>query len=66
LENTKLGATAIIANPEVKDLNHGDYHLTSSSPARDKGANGGHYKMDLEGNPIVGTRDIGAYEYQFD
>ena len=66
LENTKLGATAIIANPEVKDLKRGDYHLTSSSPARDKGANGGHYKMDLEGNPIVGTRDIGAYEYQLD
>lgn len=66
LENTELGATAIIANPEVEDLNRGDYHLTSSSPARNNGDNGGHYNMDLDGNPIVGTRDIGAYEYQLD
>lgn len=63
-ENIELGATAIIANPEVVDLEGGDYHLRYSSPARDKGANEGHYDMDLDGNPIVGTRDIGAFEYQ--
>jgi hypothetical protein len=63
-ENIELGATAIIANPEVEDLEGGDYHLTSSSPARDNGADEGHYDMDLDGNPIVGTRDIGAFEYQ--
>ncbi|HDD61884.1 MAG TPA: hypothetical protein ENF22_05080 [Chloroflexi bacterium] len=63
-ENTVLGAKAIIANPEVMDLEGGDYHLTSSSPARDNGTDLGHYHVDLDGNPIVGTRDIGAYEYQ--
>ena len=63
-ENIELGAIANIANPEVEDLEGGDYHLTSSSPARDNGADEGHYDMDLDGNPIVGTRDIGAFEYQ--
>ena len=63
-ENIKLGASAIIADPKVRDLEGGDYHLTSSSPARDKGTEDGHYDIDLDGNPIVGNRDIGAYEYQ--
>ncbi len=63
-ENIELGAKAIIANPEVEDLEGGDYHLTSSSPARDNGADEGHYDMDLDGNSIVGTRDLGAFEYQ--
>lgn len=63
LENIELGTTAIIANPELRDLVCGDYHLTSSSPARDKGTDVGHYDFDLDGNPIVGTRDIGAYEF---
>ncbi len=65
-ENIELGATAIIANPEVVDLEGGDYHLTSSSPARDNGADEGHYDMDLDGNPLVGIRDIGAFEYQLE
>ena len=63
-ENTELGATAIIANPKVVNLEAGDYHLTQFSPAINKGAKEGHYDMDLDGNSIVGTRDIGAYEYQ--
>lgn len=65
-ENIELGATAIIANPEVVNLEEGDYHLTHSSPARDQGADEGHYDMDMDGNPIVGSRDIGAFEYQPD
>ncbi|MEP0131857.1 MAG: hypothetical protein ABJJ25_10910 [Eudoraea sp.] len=65
-ENIELEATAIIANPKVVDLEEGDYHLTYLSPARDNGADEGHYDMDLDGNPIVGTRDIGAFEYQLE
>lgn len=64
LENTRLGARAIIANPELEDLDGGNYRLKFSSPARDKGTGEGHYTVDLDGNPIVGIRDIGAYEYQ--
>lgn len=63
-ENTELAATAIIANPNVVNLEAGNYRLTQFSPAIDKGDKEGHYDMDLDGNSIVGTRDIGAYEYQ--
>ena len=63
-ENTKLKSTATIANPKLKKLEDGDYNLTSSSPAIDKATSDGNYKIDLNGNSIVGKRDIGAYEYQ--
>jgi hypothetical protein len=46
------------------NLSEGDYRLTAKSPAIDKGYNQGHYSFDLDGNPIISTRDIGAYEYQ--
>ena len=40
-----------------------DFHLQSNSPAIDKGINVS-LTEDYEGNPIYGTPDIGAYEYQ--
>ncbi len=40
-----------------------DYHLQENSPAIDAGVDVGLTK-DLEGNPIINTPDIGAYEWQ--
>ena len=42
-----------------------DYHLKSTSPAKDAGIDVG-YSEDLEGNPVPSGSavDIGAYEYQ--
>jgi hypothetical protein len=42
----------------------GDYHLTSGAVARDTALGGLGYNDDIEGNPISGTPDRGAYEYQ--
>lgn len=52
-------------NP-VKDplyVGGGNFHLTYLSPAIDSGQSVG-LTGDLLGNPIYGTPDIGAYEYQ--
>ncbi|MDB9794368.1 hypothetical protein OAB81_05900 [Flavobacteriaceae bacterium] len=46
------------------NLFKGDYRLTAKSPAIDNGYDDGHYSIDLDGNPIVSKRDIGAYEFQ--
>ena len=54
----------IIANPLLVNLFKGDYRLTAKSPAIDNGYDDGHYSFDLDGNPIVSKRDIGAYEFQ--
>jgi hypothetical protein len=40
-----------------------DFHLQSTSPAINAGIDVG-LTSDFEGKPIVGTPDIGAYEYQ--
>ena len=40
-----------------------DYHLISTSPSIDAGTSIG-LTADFDGNPIYGTPDIGAYEYQ--
>ena len=63
-ENKENAEGAIIANPLLVNLSEGDYRLTAKSPAIDKGYGEGHYSFDLDGNPIISTRDIGAYEYQ--
>jgi len=63
-ENKENAEGAIIANPLLVNLSEGDYRLTAKSPAIDKGYDEGHYSFDLDGNPIISTRDIGAYEYQ--
>jgi hypothetical protein len=43
--------------------NSSDFHILSTSPAIDAGTNVG-LTNDYAGNPIYGTPDIGAYEYQ--
>jgi len=63
-ENKENAEGAIIANPLLVNLSEGDYRLTSKSPAIDNGYDNGHYSFDLDGNPIISTRDIGAYEFQ--
>jgi hypothetical protein len=63
-ENKENAEGEIIANPLLVNLSEGDYHLTAKSPAINKGHNEGHYSFDLNGNPIISTRDIGAYEFQ--
>ena len=63
-ENKENAEGAIIANPLLVNLSEGDYRLTSKSPAIDNGYDDGHYSFDLDGNPIISTRDIGAYEFQ--
>jgi hypothetical protein len=40
-----------------------DHHLSSNSPAIDAGIDVG-ITEDIDGNPISGSPDIGAYEYQ--
>jgi len=63
-ENKENAEGAIIANPLLVNLSEGDYRLTAKSPAIDNGYDDGHYSFDLDGNPIISTRDIGAYEFQ--
>ena len=63
-ENKEYSKGAIITNPLLVNLFKGDYHLKANSPAIDNGYDDGHYSFDLDGNPIISTRDIGAYEFQ--
>jgi hypothetical protein len=63
-ENKEFSEGAIITNPLLINLFKGDYRLKANSPAIDNGYNEGHYSFDLDGNPIISTRDIGAYEFQ--
>ena len=63
-ENKEFSEGAIITNPLLVDLFKGDYRLKANSPAIDNGYDDGHYSFDLNGNPIISTRDIGAYEFQ--
>lgn len=44
-------------------IDQSDYHLTSSSPAKNAGVDVG-LTTDFEGKPIKGLPDIGAYEFQ--
>jgi len=50
------------ADPLFVDRENLDYHLRAGSPAIDAGLDVG-LDRDLDGNPIVGAPDIGAYEY---
>jgi hypothetical protein len=49
-------------NPQFVDPANGDFHLQTTSPAVNAGIGLG-FTHDIEGNPIVGVPDIGAYEY---
>ena len=54
----------LFADPQFIDLEGGNYHLRSTSPAIGLGYYRGNYSVDLDGKPIDDTRDIGAYQYQ--
>ncbi len=59
-----LGSNEEIIDPGFVDLDGGDYHLTSGSPAINAGTDLG-YTLDIEDNavPNDGAPDIGAFEY---
>jgi parallel beta-helix repeat protein/predicted outer membrane repeat protein len=56
-------------DPLFVDPGHGDYHISASSPARDRGVDAGiHTDLDGESRPHPDTHipDIGADEYHLD
>lgn len=62
------GEGNIDANPKFVDPDNDDYHLQFDSPCIDAGSNGRAMDFvvpyDLDGYPrIIGTVDMGAYEY---
>ncbi|MEN6623610.1 MAG: hypothetical protein ABFD50_18950 [Smithella sp.] len=54
-------ANIVLANPLLKSSS--DYHLTSTSPAKNTGVDVG-LTTDIEENSIKGNPDMGCYEYQ--
>ncbi|NIO21851.1 MAG: hypothetical protein GTN76_14255 [Candidatus Aenigmarchaeota archaeon] len=56
---------SLTQDPLFEDLQNGDFHLQTNSPAIDRGTNVG-LTIDFEGNsiPYGSAPDIGAYEYQ--
>ncbi len=61
------GSGNITNEPALVNFAAGDFHLQSSSPCINSGANLFiHATNDLDGNPriVAGTVDVGAYEYQ--
>lgn len=57
-----LGDGDLVADPMFLDLDNRDLRLRKGSPAIDAGAAVG-YSNDVEGNGIIGTPDMGAYEF---
>ena len=55
-------ANSIAAAPLFTDAANGDFSLQAGSPAINAGTDVG-LTQDINGNPIVGAPDIGAYEY---
>ncbi len=63
---TPAGTGNITANPLFVNAGAGDFHLTSTSPCIDAGAEDGAPDVDFDGTPRpqgAGV-DIGAYEYK--
>ena len=59
--------SSIIVDPKFTNPNSSDFTLFSTSTAIDSGTTGSWItstSTDYAGNPIYGTPDIGAYEYQ--
>ena len=57
-------AASLFADPQFKNTASQDLHLSPSSPAIDAGVVVADRTYDHEGNSIVGTPDIGAFEFQ--
>lgn len=55
-------AHSLTGDPRLLAPASGDYRLQGASPARNAGTDLS-FTTDIVGNPIVGTPDIGAYEY---
>lgn len=65
--NKLTNAAAVVADPLVVSRLYngsGDFHLQNGSPAINAGNDTYAPDTDIEGNPIVGVVDIGAYEKQ--
>lgn len=62
-----LGVGSFNGDPGFKKVSAGDYHLSGSSPAIDKGDAASEYTDDLDGVPVTdGKPDIGCYEFDPD
>jgi hypothetical protein len=59
---TSQDANSINSDPLFVNAPNDDFHLQPNSPCIDAGTNVG-LTQDFEGNPIINTPDIGAYEY---
>src|ERR1035438_8112898 len=59
-----LNANPSFVNSSTAYSSFSDFYLQSSSPAIDAGTPIAGITNDILGNPIYGTPDIGAYEYQ--
>lgn len=57
-------AAPLFVDPSNPDPDLRDFHLTAGSPAINTGVDMG-LTMDYDGNPIINTPDIGAYEYDY-
>lgn len=52
----------VVYDAETQD-DHGDFHLSETSPCRDAGTNSSGIGYDIDWNPRDENPDIGAYEY---
>ena len=60
---TNQDANSVYGDPLFNDAANGDFTLQTGSPAINAGTDVG-LTQDINGNPIVGNPDIGAYEKQ--
>lgn len=54
--------TSVNTDPLLRNISDFDWHLKKGSPCINAGVNVG-LKVDFAGNPIIGSPDIGAYEF---
>lgn len=61
-QTTGQDQTSFVLDPVVMNAGTDDVHLTANSPAIDRGESHGA-TTDLDGKPVLGAPDIGAYEF---